>query len=267
MKSKAPLIPYLVWMAIFVIVPLGFVVYYTFTNESGEISLENFSYVVKYAPTYVYSLWLALISTLICLLTAYPFAMILARTGVRAQTMMMMLVMIPMWINFIIRINAIAFLLEENGVINKIVTLFGGEPLRLIHTDFAVVLGMVYNYFPFMLLPIYSVMAKIDKSLYEASSDLGGNGWQTLRRVTFPLSFPGVVTGITMVFVPAASTNIIAGYLGHTRMIGDVIETTFKTEMNFNVGSTLSLVLMVIILVAMLVMNHFDQDEDGAMLL
>lgn len=267
MKSKAPLIPYLVWMVIFVIVPLGFVVYYTFTDESGGFTLDNFSYVAKYASTYVYSLWLALIATVICLLMSYPFAMILVRTGLRAQTMMMLLIMIPMWINFIIRINAIAFLLEENGVINKLVTLLGGEPLQLIHTDFAVVLGMVYNYFPFMLLPIYSVMSKIDKSLYEASADLGGNGWQTLRRVTFPLSFPGIVTGITMVFVPAASTNIIAGYLGHTRMIGDVIETTFKTEINYNVGSTLSLVLMVIILITMIVMNHFDHDEDGAMLL
>jgi spermidine/putrescine transport system permease protein len=254
-------------MVIFVIVPLGFVVYYTFTNENGSFTFENFQYVGKYASTYVYSLRLALVATLICLLMAYPFAMILSRSHAKVQTMMMLLIMIPMWINFIIRINAIAFVLEENGIINKAITVLGGKPLKLIHTDFAVVLGMVYNYFPFMLLPIYTVMAKIDKSLYEASADLGGNGWQTLRRVTLPLSIPGVITGITMVFVPAASTNIIAGYLGHTKMIGDIIETTFKTEVNYNVGSTLSLVLMLIILIAMVVMNHFDQDKDGAMLL
>ncbi|MBE6871822.1 MAG: ABC transporter permease [Ruminococcaceae bacterium] len=273
MKSKRGFYPYAVWMAIFVIVPLGMILYYSFTNAGGSFTFDNFIRIFTskkpdYMGILLTSLRIALISTLICLVLAYPFAYIMSRMTEKRQRTMNLLIMLPMWMNFLLRIYAWMMLLEENGLINRLFGLIGFGPIQMINTEGAVIIGMVYNFLPFMVLPIYSVMAKIEQNLIEASQDLGGNMLQTFRRVILPLSLPGVITGITMVFVPAASTFVISQSLGNMMMIGDTIEMFFVgTSQNFNIGSALSLILMVIILISMAIMNHFDKDEDGGNLI
>lgn len=268
MRGKKLLYPYLCWMALFVLVPLGMVVYYAFTDKAtGAFSLDNFRYVANAGGVYLDSLKVALLSTLVCLFIAYPFAYLISRMKVGAQRMMNMLVMVPMWMNFILRICAWMLLLDNNGLINRLLAQLGAEPAQLLYTEGAVVVGMVYNFLPFMILPIYTVMAKIPQSLLEAGRDLGCNGFNVLRRVILPLSMPGVITGITMVFVPAASTVVIAPRLGGYDLIGDRIDAYFKgTANNLHAGSILSLVLMVIILISLAVMNRFDSGEDAAIM-
>lgn len=261
--------PYLIWMAVFIIVPLFFVVYYAFTNDASEFTFDNFTTIVKYAPIFGKSLWLAVLSTIICLLIAYPFAFIISRKSERSQGTMIMLIMLPMWINFLLRTYAWMTLLEKEGIINKILGIIGIGPLPMINTQGAVVLGMVYNYLPFMVLPLYSIMCKIDKSVIEAAQDLGSNKFQLISRVIIPLSMPGVVTGIIMVFVPSVSTFAISRMLGggSNMLIGDLIEEQFLGgAYNPYVGSSLSLILMVIILVIIGIMNRMDQNEMEGML-
>ncbi len=270
MKSRKPLIPYLIWMGIFVIVPLCMVVYFAFTDpNTGELSFGNFQrYVIDgvFLSTCLDSLKVAFLSTLICLIVAYPFAYFLSRMKVRTQTMLNMLVMAPMWMNFILRIFAWEVILDNNGIINRLLASFGAERVTLLNTEGAVIVGMVYNFLPFMIIPIYNVMAKIPSSLLEASHDLGCNGPQMFRRVILPLSVPGIISGITMVFVPAASTMTVAPRLGNYDLIGDTIARQFNEAHNYNAGSILSLVLMIVILISMAIMNRFDNGEDAVIM-
>ena len=271
MKSRKMLYPYLVWMALFVIVPLCMVVFYAFTDPAThQFTFSNFD---RFVLDHVFlsvcadSLKTAFFSTLICLVIAYPFAYFLSRMNARVQTMLNMLVMVPMWMNFILRICAWQVILDNNGIINRFLQSIGLEKLTLLNTESAVIVGMVYNFLPFMIVPIYNVMAKIPASLLEASRDLGCNGFQVFRRVILPLSVPGVISGITMVFVPAASTVVIGPRLGGYDLIGDTIsQYIIGTAHNVNAGSILALVLMVIILISMAIMNRFDNGEDAVIL-
>ncbi len=257
-------VPYLVWMVIFILVPILMMAFFAFTTESGALTMENISNVGQYANIFVRSIWLALIATAICLVLAYPVAFILSRMEKHKQGTMLMLVMLPMWMNFLLRTYAWMTLLGNNGIINYLLGLIGLGPYKLINTSAAVVLGMVYNYLPFMILPLYSVMEKIDKSVIEAATDLGCNSFKVLFKVILPLSVPGITSGITMVFVPAISTFIISRMLGggSNLLIGDLIEMQFLgNAYDPHLGAAIALVLMVIILVIMTVMNQFSPDD------
>lgn len=271
MKSKISAAPYIVWMAIFIVVPLVLVVVFALTDRSGSFTLENIISVGKYSNVFVRSIFLGAIATVICLLLGYPLAYIISRIKAKRQGVMIMLVMLPMWMNFLLRTYAWMTLLEKNGLINRFFGLFGIGPFELINTQGAVVLGMVYNFLPYMILPIYSVMTKIDVSVVEAAQDLGASRRKVFSRVILPLSTPGIMTGITMVFVPAVSTFIISKMLGGgaNLLIGDLIDMQFLgSAYNPNLGSALSLVLMVLILICMGIMNQFDDSEEkGGMIL
>ncbi|HBB72735.1 MAG TPA: ABC transporter permease [Ruminococcus sp.] len=268
MKLKYFSAPYLVWMIVFILVPLLMIAYFAFTGDNGGFTMKYISDVGQYANIFVRSIWLALIATAICLVIAYPVAFILSRMEKHRQGTMLMIVMLPMWMNFLLRTYAWMTLLGNNGIINHLLGMVGLGPFKLINTSGAVVLGMVYNYLPFMILPLYSVMEKIDGSLFEAASDLGCSSRHTLFRVIIPLSVPGITSGITMVFVPAISTFIISRMLGggSNLLIGDLIEMQFLgNAYNPHLGAAISLVLMVIILVIMTVMNQFDPDDQVLM--
>ena len=221
--------PYLVWMVLFIVVPLGIVVWYALTNSDGQVTLANLTSIGRYASVFGRSLLLAAEATIICLVLAFPVGYFLSRLRANKQHIMLMLVMLPMWMNFLLRTYAWMTLLEKNGLINKLLGLFGIGPFNMINTSGAVVLGMVYNYLPYMILPLYTAMTKIDNSVVEAAQDLGANVFQILGRVLIPLSKPGIATGITMVFVPAVSTFIISRMLGGgaNLLIGDLIELQF----------------------------------------
>ena len=261
--------PYIIWMLVFIIVPLFFVAYSAFTNDAQEFTFSNFESIVKYMPVFLKSLWLAVLSTIICLLIAYPLAFILSRKSTHSQGMLVMLIMLPMWINFLLRTYAWMTLLENEGLINKLLEVLGFGTVQMINTPGAVVLGMVYNYLPFMVLPLYSIMCKIQPATIEAAHDLGAGRFQTITRVILPLSRTGIITGIIMVFVPSISTFAISRMLGggSNMLIGDLIEEQFLGgAYNPNVGSALSLILMVIVLVIIGITNTFDSDEMEGML-
>ena len=268
-KKKAfwqslPATPYILWMALFIIIPLGMVVFFALTDPQGNFTLENIARGGEHMGVLLRSIKLAAIATALCVLIAYPLAYILSRKkGFQKQTLFIM-VMLPMWMNFLLRTFAWMTILENNGLINKFLGLFGIGPLQMINTQGAVILGMVYNYIPFMILPIYTTMCKIGDDVIEAAQDLGGNTFQVMARVVIPLSLPGVSTGITMVFVPAISTFIISKMLGGgtTQLIGDIIELQFLgNSYNPNLGSAISLVLMVVVLLCMSIMSNFDDEE------
>ncbi len=260
--------PYIVWAALFIIVPLCMVAYYAFTDNTGAFTTENVTGLIKYTDTFLLSIWLGLVATVVCLVIAYPLAYIMAQKGPQKQSTMTMLIMLPMWMNFLLRTYSWMTILEDTGLINTFITSLGFEPLQLINTRGAVVLGMVYNFLPYMILPIYTVMLKTDRSLVEAAQDLGGNKLDIFRNVTVPLSVPGIVSGFTMVFVPSVSTFYISQKLGGTGtiLIGDIIETQFQTANNFNLGASLSFVLMILIFICLAVMNRFSDDDGGVVL-
>lgn len=257
--------PYALWAAVFIVVPLAIVAYYAFTDSNGAFTLENIKSLSEYKDTFIISIWYSLVATAVTLVIAYPFAFFMSRAKASVQRFMMMLVMLPMWMNLLIRTYSWMLILEKNGIINNILAMIGIEELKMIGTPGAVILGMVYNYLPYMILPIYTVMSKIDHSLYEAAEDLGCGVWQTLRRVVLPLSLPGVISGITMVFVPSISTFYISYKLGggKVQLIGDAIERQIQNAGNYNLGSALSLILMLFILVSLAVMNKFSDDDGG----
>ena len=268
-KKKAfwqslPATPYILWMALFIIIPLGMVVFFALTDPQGNFTLENIARGGEHMGVLLRSIKLAAIATALCVLIAYPLAYILSRKkGFQKQTLFIM-VMLPMWMNFLLSTFAWMTILENNGLINKFLGLFGIGPLQMINTQGAVILGMVYNYIPFMILPIYTTMCKIGDDVIEAAQDLGGNTFQVMARVVIPLSLPGVSTGITMVFVPAISTFIISKMLGGgtNQLIGDIIELQFLgNSYNPNLGSAISLVLMVVVLLCMSIMSNFDDEE------
>lgn len=263
-KLRVFAFPYLIWMAVFIVVPLIMVAYFAFTDENGNFTMLYIASVGQYTNIFIRSIWLAIIATIICLIVAYPIAYILSRMKKHHQGTMLMIVMLPMWMNFLLRTYAWMTLLGNNGIINYLLGLVGLGPYKLINTEGAVVLGMVYNYLPFMILPLYSVMVKIDRSVIEAASDLGCNSAEVLFRVIVPLSVPGIMSGVTMVFVPAISTFIISRMLGggSNLLIGDLIEMQFLgNAYNPHLGAGISLVLMVIILLIMTIMNQFNPDD------
>lgn len=261
--------PYLVWMAAFIVVPLFIVIWYALTDSEGQPTLENLAAIGRYSSVFARSLLLAAEATIICLVLAFPVGYFLSRLRANKQHIMLMLVMLPMWMNFLLRTYAWMTLLERNGLINRLLGLFGLGPVEMINTSGAVVLGMVYNYLPYMILPLYTAMTKIDDSVIEAAQDLGCNTFKVVTRVLIPLSGPGIATGITMVFVPAVSTFIISRMLGggSNLLIGDLIELQFLgNSYNLNLGSAMSLVLMVIVLLCMSFTSSFDESEmEGVM--
>lgn len=266
MKSDSKLLsaPYTVWMTVFIVVPMLLVGYFAFTDKAGRFTMENILSVGQYSNVFLRSIWLGALATAISLGLGYPFAMIIARMGARRQNVMVMLVMLPMWMNFLLRTYAWMTLLEDNGLINNALAAVGLPRVHMINTAGAVVLGMVYNYIPYMILPLYSVLTKIDRNVIEAAQDLGANSVQVFLKVVVPLSMPGVISGVTMVFVPAVSTFIISKMLGGggNLLIGDLIDMQFLgSAYNPNLGSAVSLVLMVIILICMGIMNQFDDGE------
>ena len=270
MKSRYSAYPYVIWMVIFTVVPLLLVAAFAITDSSGAYTLENISAVGEYTPVLMRSIWLAAIATVLCLVIAYPLAYILSRKTGSQQRTMLMLVMLPTWMNFLLRTYAWMTLLEKNGIINRLLGFIGLGPFEMINPQGAVVLGMVYNYLPFMILPLYSIMTKIDNSVIEAAQDLGASTPQILRRVLIPLSMPGITTGITMVFVPAVSTFIISRMLGGggNLLIGDLIELQFLgNAYNPNLGAAIALVLMVLILLCMSITNQFDGEDKEDMII
>lgn len=262
--------PYVVWSVIFIVVPLAMVAYYSFSDEAGNFTLDNVAKIIEfnYLKIFGVSILYAFIATVITLLISYPLAYFMTKTKISTQGMLMLLVMLPMWMNLLIRTYSLSNILERNGIINTILDSIGLNKIQLINTPGAVILGMVYNFIPYMILPIFSILSKLDHRLIEASHDLGANGFTTLRRVIIPMSLPGVVSGITMVFVPSVSTFYISQKLGGIRneLIGDVIEQQFKLNSNYNLGAALSLVLMVMIIISLAIMNRFAADDDGGVI-
>ena len=284
MKNKLShfAIPYVIWMALFVVAPIIIVVIYAFSSASGGFTLANFARMGTYAVVFTRSFKLAIIATIICLLIGYPVSYIMSKEGPRFQRIAMVLIMLPMWMNFLLRTYSWMSILENNGLLNQLFQKIGlialynqvfGTDLsyfRLINTQGAVVLGMVYNYLPFMILPIYSVIIKLDRSLIEAAHDLGANTFNVFRRVILPLSLPGVLSGITMVFVPSVSTFAISKMLGGgtEMMLGDLIEQQFLGgAYNPQLGAAISLVMMIIVVVCMWVMNRFGEGEEQAVMM
>lgn len=270
MKSKSIAIPYVIWMAIFVVAPLILVVVYAFSSKGGGFTLDNFATMTQFLGVFGLSFLLALIATAICILIGYPLAYLLAREGPGVRRIAMMLIMLPMWMNYLLRTYSWMFLLEKNGLINSLLRLMGLPGLNIINTQGAVVLGMVYNFLPFMVLPIFSVIEKIDDRVIEAAQDLGADSFTVFRRVIFPLSLPGVLSGITMVFIPSVSTFVISRLLGGGKslLLGDLIELQFLGgAYNPQLGSAIALVMMLIVLVSMAVMNRFGEGEEGAVML
>ena len=263
--------PHLVWTVLFIVAPLVFVLYYALTGEDDAgnfyFSFENIAALggENYLPVFIRSICFAAVATVICLLLAYPLAYFLSRSSVSSQRILIMLVMLPMWMNLLIRTYSWMNILETNGIINHFLAALGLPQAQLLGNSGAVILGMVYNFLPYMVLPIYTVMSKIDRRYMEAAADLGCNGFQTLFRVTLPLTVSGIVSGVTMVFVPSVSTFYISQKMGNGRfeMIGDTIERQFMSNYDYHMGATLSLILMLLIIVCMAVMNRFGEEDGG----
>ena len=262
--------PYILWMIIFTIVPLLLVMYYGFTKtENGTMVFTPDNFIRVMEPTYLKVLWrsvlLALVSTVVCFIIGYPVAMILAGRDISRKSTLVLLFVIPMWMNFLLRTYAWMTLLDRKGLINTLLGALGLPQLNLLYTDFAVILGMVYNFLPFMVLPIYSVLRKIDRSLIEAAEDLGSDTVTVFRKVIFPLSLPGVVSGITMVFMPAVTTIIISKLLGGSQsmLLGNLIEDQFMRVYDWNFGSAVSIIMMLLILLSMGVMARYDKEGTG----
>ena len=270
MKTKTPAIPYIVWMAVFVVVPLLLIVVYAFTNYDGKFTTENFTNIDVFLQGCGNSLYLAAVATGICLLIAYPFAYFLAQTGPAVRKVAMLFIMLPMWMNFLLRTYAWMSILENHGFLNQLLELVGLPPLHIINTDAAVILGMVYNFLPFMILPIFSVIEKLDRRYIEAAQDLGAGKVQVFRRVIFPLSVPGVISGVMMVFIPSISTFAISKLLGGgmSFLLGDLIEMQFLgSAYNPHLGSAISLMMLLLVIIAMLIMNRFGDGEEGAVMM
>ena len=259
--------PYLMWMIGFILIPLALIVFYGLTDRSGAFTLANVISIgsAEHAKALWLSLGLSFISTLLCLILAYPLALVLRSRGMGQGSFIVFIFILPMWMNFLLRTLAWQTLLEKNGVINGILSSLHLPTQSLINTPGAIILGMVYNFLPFMVLPIYNVLSKIDDSVINAARDLGANSFQVLLRILMPLSIPGVVSGITMVFVPALTTFVISNILGGSKilLIGNVIEQEFTRGSNWNLGSGLSLVLMIFILISMALIAKYDKNGEG----
>ena len=269
-KKKWLSAPYVLWSAIFIIVPLCMIFYYGLTDKTGAFTLDNIIAIatVGHAKVLRLSILLSLACTLVCFLLAYPLAMILANRKGNKHQFIILVFILPMWMNFLLRTLAWQTLLEKNGVINNVLTFLGMPNIKIINTPAAIVLGMVYNFLPFMVLPLYNALSKIDENVINAARDLGAGSVYTFIRIILPLSVPGIISGITMVFVPALTTFVISSLLGGSKLllIGDVIEQEFTRASNWHLGSGLSIVLMVFILFNMVLSAVFDKDGEGSML-
>ncbi|MCL2546790.1 MAG: ABC transporter permease [Oscillospiraceae bacterium] len=266
MKNRLIAVPYLVWMAIFIVVPMAMVVFFAFTDQhTGQFTFGNMAQLGEFLPAFVDSILYAAVATLFCFLIGYPTAYYIARCRPSRQRLLMMMIILPMCMSFLLRTLAWVALLQNTGIVNSAIGLIGIGPLPLLRTPPALVLGMVYNFLPYMILPLYTVQLRIDKRVIEAAQDLGCDRKQVLRKVLLPLSMPGIAAGITMVFVPAVSTFYITQQMGPAgqMLIGDMIEDMFTTAYNPNVGAALSLVLMLMVVLCMGVMNKFSDDEEG----
>ncbi len=269
MKNKRKLLtgPYLIWAVSFIIIPIIMIFYYGLTDTDKNFTLMNLAEITtpENLKALGLSLLLSFISTVICLILAYPLAVILSGKNVNQSSFIVLIFILPMWMNFLLRTLAWQTLLEKNGVINSILSFFHLPELNIINTPYAIVLGMVYNFLPFMVLPIYNVLIKIDKDVINAARDLGANAIQVFTKVVLPLSVPGIISGITMVFVPALTTFVISDILGGSKilLIGNVIEQEFTQSYNWNVGSGLSLVLMLFIVISMAMIAKYDKDGEG----
>ena len=260
--------PYLIWIAIFTFVPLAMVVYFSFTSDFGGFTTQNFAEAAKYIPSLVQSIWLGMIATILCLIIGYPVAYIITKVSSSTQKTMVLLIMMPMWMNFLLRTYAWMTLLEDTGIINNLLSFIGLPRVRLINTDGAIVLGMIYNFLPFMIMPIHSVIVKVDGALLEASSDLGANPVQSFFKVVFPLTLPGVISGITMVFLPAITTFAISKLLGGDmyQLVGDLIEQQFKSDHNWQFGSAISIIIIAVILLFMKPLTSQQENETGGIM-
>ena len=266
MKIRLTLLPYLIWSAVFVIIPLMLVIIFAFSTPEGNFTFNNIISVGKYSYVFLKSIVLGLVSTIVCLCIGYPMAYFISKIKAKYQNVVIMLLMIPMWTSFLLRTYSWMTILEYNGLINKFLSSVGISKINMINTPGALVLGMVYNFLPYMILPIYTILAKMDEKVIEAAQDLGANNLKIFWKVIFPLSIPGVVSGFTMVFVPSVSTFIISKMLGGGSIfvIGDLIEMQFLgNTYNPYLGSAISLVLMLMIVICMGIMNQLDSEENA----
>ncbi len=268
--QKAAASPHIVWSVLFIIAPLIFVIYYAFTDKDGSFTFDNFAelFQASYLEILLRSVCFAFLATVLCLVIAYPIAYFMSKASAKTQKILVMLVMLPMWMNFLIRTYSWMALLEDTGIINSFLGIFGIGPVHMINTAGAVILGMVYNYLPYMIIPIHSVLSKVDGRLLEAAADLGSNPFTVITKVVFPLSVPGIISGITMVFVPSISTFYISQKLGggNFDLIGDTIERQFQTAYNYNLGASMSFVLMLLIIISMSVLNRYADDDGGVII-
>lgn len=273
MNKKWIAYPYVVWMAIFIVIPIFLVVYYSFTSTiNGELvfSLEHFQRFFEpiYIKVTLRSVWLALVSTFICLIIGYPVAYILSLKEYSTKGVLLFLFIMPMWMNFLLRTYSWLSILETNGILNNILVAIGLPRIKILYTSTAVILGMVYNFLPFMILPIYSTLKKLDPSLIEAAQDLGADMPTVFKKVILPFSIPGVLTGITMVFMPAVTTFVISNLLGGGQfiLIGNLIEQQFLTVGNWNFGSAISVIMMIVVIISMAIMSKVDKNDDGGVM-
>ncbi len=261
-------VPHGVWALLFIVAPLLFVVYFAFTDTYGNFTLDNITLLSGYTHIFVLSICFALIATTICLLIGYPLAFFISRQSAKAQKILIVFLMLPMWISLLIRTYSLMAILDNGGLLNSMLEAIGLARVKIVGTSGAVILGMVYDFLPYMVLPIYTSISKLDKRYYEAAADLGCNGFATLTRVVLPLSVPGVISGITMVFVPSISTFYISQKLGGGSfdLIGDTIERQFQNVSTYNIGAVISLVMMILILISVAIMNKFSDDDEGGII-
>lgn len=265
-KSKWLSLPFSVWLFVFIVVPLILIVFFAFTEENNNFTFDNFLQVSKYSGVFIKSILLSAVATVICLILGYPFAFIISRMSEKVQGIMVILIMLPMLMNFLLRTYAWMTILENNGVLNNLLRLFHLPTFQFINTKGAVILGMVYNFLPYMILPIYSVLSKIDRRIIEAARDLGANRFKVFSKIILPLSMPGIISGVTMVFVPSVSTFIISKMLGGGAniLIGDLIEMQFLgNSYNPHLGSAISLILILLVLICMGLLNQHNKDNSG----
>ena len=258
-------VPHSVWVVMFIVAPLLFVLAFAFRGDDGGFSFANIAQLSQYGNVFVLSVAFALIATVVCLLIGYPLAYFMSRQSPRAQRILMVLVMLPMWCNLLIRTYALMALLDNGGLLNSLLEKLGLPKIPIVGTNFGVILGMVYDFLPYMVLPIFTAMTKLDQRYIEASHDLGCNGWQTMTRVILPLTMSGVISGVTMVFVPSISTFYISQKLGAGKidLVGDTIERLFQNTATYGVGAAISLVMMILILISVGVMNRFSGDDEN----
>ncbi|XZJ32748.1 ABC transporter permease [Clostridium perfringens] len=259
--------PYVVWSAIFIVIPLLLIVFFSFTSKvDGRFvfSFENFQRLFEpiYFTVFIRSISLAVLSTVSCLILGYPIAYIISKLPIKRRNMLILLFILPMWMNFLLRTYAWMAILGRDGLINTLLGYIGIGPIKMLYTDGAILLGMVYNFLPFMVIPIYTVLIKIDKNLVNAAYDLGANKAQAFRKIILPLSIPGIISGITMVFMPAVSNFVIPSLLGGGKymLVGNLIEQQFTTIGNWNFGSALSIFMMILILISMAFMSKYEKN-------